>query len=376
MTPKLPRRQTARDRARLELEAKTFELEPVPGRRDDLAEGAVDAVGGASRHAVSQMSLGMSPRELAEDPHDAAEPARPGAEAPELAELAVDAPLPLWRQMLRVYVANRLAVISTVVLVLIVLACYLGPLLYHTNQTNAELALSQPENLPPSAHHIFGTDNYGWDELGRVMYGGEYSLALGALAGFITIVIGTLYGMVSGFFGGITDGIMMRVLDACLAIPYLFLLIALISVFHDTTSFLILVIGLTGWWGNARIIRSDALVIRDLEYSQASVSMGARRLHIIRRHIFPNSVSNIVTVGTFSVADAILFLSALGFLGFGIQPPATDWGTMMNSGTALLIDGYWWETYPVAIVFVTVILCINYMGDAMRDIFEVRLRER
>jgi peptide/nickel transport system permease protein len=288
----------------------------------------------------------------------------------------VDDAQPLWRQMLRIFAANRLAVLSVLVLVIIVLGCYVGPHFYVTNQSNANLALSQPENLAPSLQHPLGTDNNGFDVLGRIMYAGQYSLILGLIAGLITIFVGTTYGMVSGYFGGLTDGVLMRLLDAALSIPGLFLLVALITVFHRSTTFLILVIGLTGWFGNARIIRGDALVIRDLEYSQAASSMGARDFHIIRRHVFPNSISNIVTVGTFSVADAILFLSALGFLGFGIESPGTDWGTMMNLGTQVLINGYWWETYPVAFVFVTVILCINYIGDALRDVFEVRLRQR
>jgi peptide/nickel transport system permease protein len=284
--------------------------------------------------------------------------------------------VPMWRQMLRVYVSNRLAVLSSFVLVFITLACFVGPILYHTNQTNASEALFQPQNLPPSIHHLFGTDNNGWDELGRVMFGGEYSLTLGFLAGFITIVVGTTYGMVSGYFGGFLDAIMMRILDALLSIPYLFLLIALIAVFHNSTTFLICIIGFTGWWGNARIIRGDALAIRDLEFSQASTSMGGSKWHIIRKHVFPNSISNIVTVGTFSIADAILFLSSLGFLGLGILPPPTDWGTMLTQGVNLLVNGYWWEVYPVSAVFIIVVVCINYIGDALRDIFEVRLRER
>lgn len=287
-----------------------------------------------------------------------------------------DAPLPLWRQMFRVYVANRLAVLSTFVLIFIVLACFVGPHLYHTNQTNSNTLIGTPENVPPSAKYPLGTDNFGWNELGRVMFAGEYSLTLGLFAGVITILVGTVYGMVSGYVGGILDGALMRILDAFLSIPYLFLLISLISIFGRSTTFLIVLIGLTGWWGNARIIRGDALVIRDLEYSQAATSMGAGSMHIIRRHVFPNSVSNIVTVGTFSVADAILFLSALGFLGLGIQAPATDWGTMLTNGADQLQNGYWWEVYPVTIIFITVIVCINYMGDALRDIFEVRLRER
>jgi peptide/nickel transport system permease protein len=190
-------------------------------------------------------------------------------------------------------------------------------------------------------------------------------------------VVGTIYGMIAGFFAGITDTVMMRLLDALLSIPYFFFLITIISLFGRSTTFLILAIGLTGWWGNARIIRSDALLIRNLEYSQASTSMGASKWHIIRRHVFPNSISNIVTVATFSVADAILFLSALGFLGLGIQLPQTDWGTMLQDGTSQLQSAnYWWEVYPLAAIFILVVVAINYIGDALRDSFEVRLVER
>jgi peptide/nickel transport system permease protein len=291
--------------------------------------------------------------------------------------LRPDRPRSIGAQMLSVFLKNRLAVISTAVLAFIILSCFLGPLLYHTNQNNANLALYQTANLPPSWKHWFGTDNSGYDILGRVMYGGQTSLTLGFFAGLITIVIGTVYGMISGFFGGFLDAVMMRILDAFLSIPYIFLLIALVTIFHNSTTFLIILIGTTLWWGNARIIRGDALTIRELEYSQAATSMGASKMRIIRQHVFPNSISNIVTVGTFSVADAILALSALGFLGIGIQVPNTDWGAMLNQGVPLLqSNDYWWEVYPVTLVFITVIICINYIGDALRDSFEVRLFER
>jgi peptide/nickel transport system permease protein len=288
---------------------------------------------------------------------------------------ARDRPVPIWRQMLEVYIENRLAVVSTIVLAIIVLGCFIGPHFYMTNQTDAN-TLTTPLNSPPNSHYWLGTDDTGWDVLGRIMYAGQYSLTLGFLAGVITILVGTVYGMISGFFGGVVDAVLMRILDAALAIPYLFLLVALLAIFHNTTTFIILVIGLTGWFGNARIIRGDALVIRDLDYSRAAVSMGGTKAHVIRRHVFPNSISNIVTVGTFSIADAILALSALGFIGFMLSTPAVDWGSVMASGSQELVNGYWWEIYPCAIVFVTVIVCINYMGDALRDIFEVRLRKR
>jgi peptide/nickel transport system permease protein len=192
----------------------------------------------------------------------------------------------------------------------------------------------------------------------------------------ITIVVGTIYGMVSGFLGGIVDTIMMRFLDALLSIPLLFLLITLIAVFERSTVFLIVIIGVTGWFGNARIIRGDALLIKKLEYSQAATAMGASKWHIILRHVFPNSMSNIVTVATFSVADAILFLSTLGFLGLGIPTPQTDWGTMLQNGSVQQSNGFWWEIYPTALLFVLLIVAITYVGEALRDVFEVRLLER
>ena len=284
--------------------------------------------------------------------------------------------VPLWKQRLRIFLDNKLAIASVIFLFGVTAACFLVPWLHPTNQTNQALTFGHPWNQAPSVHHWLGTDSSGFDELGRIFYGGEYSLTLGFLAGFITIFVGTMYGMISGFIGGVTDSVMMRTLDAFLSIPYLFLLISLIAIFGRTTQFLILVIGFTLWWGNARIIRGDALLIRNLEYSQAATAMGASKWHIIRRHVFPNSISNIVTVATFSVADAILFLSALGFLGLGIQAPQTDWGTMLQAGSLQMQNGFWWEVFPLAAVFILVVVSINYIGDALRDAFEVRLLER
>jgi peptide/nickel transport system permease protein len=284
--------------------------------------------------------------------------------------------VPMWKQRLRIFVHNKLAIASVLFLLLTVGACFLVPLFHPTNQTNQALTFGLPWNQAPSWHHWLGTDSSGFDELGRIFFGGEYSLTLGFFAGFITIVVGTTYGMISGFAGGVTDTIMMRIIDAFLSIPYLFLLITLISIFNRSTVFLICIIGFTLWWGNARIIRGDALLIRNLEYSQAATAMGARKWHIIRHHVFPNSISNIVTVATFSIADAILFLSALGFLGLGIQAPPTDWGTMLQAGTSQIQNGFWWEIYPLALIFILVVVSINYIGDALRDCFEVRLLER
>ncbi|MDH2904010.1 MAG: ABC transporter permease [Actinomycetota bacterium] len=283
--------------------------------------------------------------------------------------------VPLWRQRLRIFLQNKLAIGSVIYLVIVVLFCYLGPIIWHFNETNQAAALFSTTNAPPSLHHILGTDGSGFDEFGRIMYGGEYSLSLGMLAGVITIVVGTIYGMISGFIGGVVDSTLMRILDAFLSIPIIFLLLTLITIFPRTSTSLIIIIGIIGWFGNARIIRGDALVIKELEYSQASRAMGAGWWHIIRRHVFPNSVSNIVTVATFAVADAILFLTTLGYLGLGIPAPATDWGTMLNNAAGVQ-PFYWWQVYPLAAFFILVIVAITYIGEALRDAFEVRLLER
>jgi peptide/nickel transport system permease protein len=287
-----------------------------------------------------------------------------------------DVPIPLWRQRLKVFMGNKLAIASCIYVIVLTIVCFIVPHVHPTNQTNQAIAFNTPQNEAPSGAHLLGTDSNGFDELGRIFYGGEYSLTLGFLAGVITIFVGTTYGMISGFFGGVVDAVMMRFIDAFLSIPYIFLLITLITVFGRSTVFLICIIGFTGWFTNARIIRGDALLIRNLDYAKASTSMGASKLHVIRSHVFPNSISNIVTVATFSVADAILFLSALGFLGLGIEPPQTDWGTMLQAGANQVQNGYWWEVYPLALVFILVIVAINYIGDALRDAFEVRLLER
>ncbi len=155
--------------------------------------------------------------------------------------------VPMWKQRLRIFVHNKLAVASVLFLFITIGACVLVPIFHPTNQTDQALTFGQAWNQAPSWHHWLGTDSGGFDELGRIFYGGEYSLTLGLFAGFITIVVGTTYGMISGFAGGVTDTIMMRIIDAFLSIPYIFLLITLISIFNRSTVFLICIIGFTLW---------------------------------------------------------------------------------------------------------------------------------
>ncbi len=282
----------------------------------------------------------------------------------------------LARRIFGVFVENKLAVVGVVVIVFFILFCYIGPLLYHTNQTNASTALFSPDNASPGKGHPLGTDSSGFDILGRLMYGGQVSLLVGIAAAAVATVFGTLYGAISGFFGSWVDALLMRIVDAFLSIPVLFLAIVLATVFRPSLVVFIFVIAFVSWLIPARLIRGQALSLRVREYVQAVRVMGGTRKRIVLRHIIPNSIGTIIVNATFTVADAILLLAALGYIGLGVPSPQTDWGSMLSNGTTYALDGYWWEIYPVGLCIVLVVVVFNFIGDALRDALEVRLQQR
>jgi peptide/nickel transport system permease protein len=272
-----------------------------------------------------------------------------------------------------VFLENRLALAAVVVFVLIVLFCYVGPLIYRTDQVHTNINVV---TQPPSRAHPLGTDNVGYDELGRLMVGGQTSLdvALGAAA--VAVVVGVLWGAVAGFSGGVVDALMMRIVDAILAIPALFLLLYLAAVTTPNVWILFAVVGLIAWLVPARLVRGETLSLRTRDYVQAVRLMGGGPFRIVIRHIVPNTIGTVVVNGTFQVADAILVVAALSFLGLGIPPPAANWGGMLSDGLNYAYSGYWWLIYPPGIIIVLTVVCFNLMGDALRDAFEVRLQRR
>jgi peptide/nickel transport system permease protein len=279
-------------------------------------------------------------------------------------------------QILRVFVENKLAVVGLVTIVAMVVFCFLAPHFYHTNQTNQQAALLNTENAPPGAGHPLGTDGTGFDILGRLMYGGQTSLIVGFASALVATVVGVIYGAISGFFGGWVDSLLMRIVDILLSIPVLFLLIAVVTIYHASESLLIIVIAFVSWLVPARLIRGETLSLRVREYVQAVSVMGGGRSRIIGRHIIPNAVGTIVVFATFQIADSILLLAALGFLGFGVPSPQTDWGTMLSNGADAAGNGWWWQIYPAGIAIVLVVVAFNFVGDALRDALEVRLQRR
>lgn len=287
--------------------------------------------------------------------------------------LAAEPTRSLFRRGLDVFAENRLAVGGVVVVVFLTLFCFVGPLIHHTDQIHVDLAGA---NQAPGGKHLLGTDQDGFDQLGRLMVGGRSSIEVGLAAAILATVLGTLWGAVAGYVGGVVDTIMMRVVDAALAVPPLFLLLVLAAIFTPTVPIMILVVALVSWLVTARLVRGEALSLRVREYVQAAKVMGVRGPRIVLRHIAPNAMGTIMVNATFQVADAILLVAALSYLGLGVPPPAIDWGGMLSHGTQYVYIGYWWLIYPPGIAIVLIVVAFNFIGDALRDAFEVRLQRR
>ena len=278
--------------------------------------------------------------------------------------------------VLRTFTKNKLAVAGVAIVLFMVLFCFVGPLIYHTDQTYTNILNS---NDPPSGAHLLGTDNNGYDILGRLMAGGQSSIEIGLAVAAVATCFGVVYGAVAGYFGKIVDAIMMRIVDILLAVPIVFLFIFVATTLTPNgTPLWMLIVVLAGlsWLGPARLVRGETLSLRTREYVSAVKVMGGRSRRIVLRHIIPNAIGTIIVNATFQVADAILILAILQFLGFSLPPPTATWGQMLSQGSSFLADGYWWEVYPALVAIILVVVAFNFIGDALRDSFEVRLQER
>ena len=275
------------------------------------------------------------------------------------------------RLAVRRFLRNRLAVAGLCVVAFFVLFCFVGPLVYSTDQTHTAL---QQVNLSPSGNHWLGTDAVGHDELGRLMYGGKVSLVVGLAAGVLATVIGTLWGATAGYAGGWIDAAMMRVVDAGIAIPALFILLVVSAITTPGLAGMILILGLVSWLVPSRLIRAETLSLKNRDYVLTLRAIGGTHARAILRHILPNSVSTIIVATTFQIADAILLVAYVSYLGLGVQPPSTDWGGMLSAGLNAAYSGYWWLILPPGLAIILVVWAFNAIGDGLRDAFDVRGR--
>lgn len=273
-----------------------------------------------------------------------------------------------WQRLKR----NHLALAGGAVVALLFVFSILAPLIspHEPNAINAWQVLA-----PPSWQHWFGTDELGRDVFSRVLFGARISLKVGFVAVGIAVLIGTVIGLISGFYSGIVDNILMRLVDIMLCFPAFFLILAVITFLEPSIWYIMLVIGLTGWMGVARLVRAETLSIREMDYITAARCIGCSDRRIIFRHILPNAMSPILVSATLGVAGAILTESALSFLGIGVQPPTPSWGNILTSGKDYIEFAWWLSLFPGLSILVTV-LAYNLLGEGIRDALDPRANRR
>ena len=277
-----------------------------------------------------------------------------------------------WRRFRR----NRVAVVALVVTFLIVLFSVGAPLISHfiTHKNMSEQFLLDRFKPPFSSGYILGADDLGRDELTRLAYGGRVSMMVAGLATLSAFVVGGTLGSVAGYYGRWIDSIIMRFVDVMLSIPALFLLIFINTLFSVGAVVLALVIASVSWMGLARLIRGEVMSLRDRDYVEAARVVGASDARIIARHMFPNVVPLVIVWSTLAVPVFIIVEASLSYLGLGVQVPTPSWGNMLTNAQAFMTHSWSLAVIPGAMIFLTV-LCINLLGNGLRDALDPRLSE-
>jgi oligopeptide transport system permease protein len=290
---------------------------------------------------------------------------------PEISALpgaAPEAGSSLWSDAWHRLRQNRLAVFGGAVLVLLVLACIIGPFCFHASYEDQDLALGA---TAPSAQHWLGTDTLGRDLLVRILYGARISLGVGLCATVVALTIGVLYGATAGYVGGKVDGFMMRVVDIMYALPFTIFVILLTVFFGRNIVLLFVAIGAVEWLTMARIVRAQVQSLRKMEFIEAARSLGLSNRRIILRHMIPNILGPIIVYTTLTIPAVMLLEAFLSFLGLGVQIPMSSWGTLIKDGSEKMEEYWWLLVFPGALFSLT-LFSLNFLGDGLRDALDVR----
>ncbi|MCG8516354.1 MAG: ABC transporter permease [Halanaerobiales bacterium] len=278
----------------------------------------------------------------------------------------------LWQITVRQFKKNKLAVIGLTIFMLFVLIAILAPVLAPYDPTEIDLF---KVHQAPDREHLLGTDELGRDVLSRLLYGARITLLVGVSSMIFSVLLGTLVGAVGGYYGGLIDNVLMRITDVALSFPSIILLIIIAAYFKTTVFGMIVILGITGWMGIARLIRGEFLSLKQKEYVIASQAIGNRDFRTIFRHILPNATAPLIVAATLRVGYSILFESALSWLGIGIKPPTPTWGNMLSNAQSDIFQAPWLAVWPGVMIFLTV-LTINFIGDGLRDALDPKLKNK
>ena len=263
---------------------------------------------------------------------------------------------------------NRLAVVGAIVLVVIGVACVVAPWFMSYGYEQQDLVLGA---APPSAAHWLGTDPFGRDLLVRILYGGRVSLMVGFIATAVALLIGVTWGATAGYIGGRLDAVMMRIVDILYALPFMIFVVLLTVVFGRSMFLLFLAIGAVEWLTMARIIRGQVQGLRQQEFVEAAISLGLSRGAIIARHVIPNALGPLIVYTTLTIPSVMLLEAFISFLGLGVQPPASSWGSLISDGVETMEEYPWLLIFPGIVLSMT-LFALNFLGDGLRDALDVR----
>lgn len=280
----------------------------------------------------------------------------------------------MWQEMWRNYKKNPSAMVGLAVIIIIVIVAIAAQFIYDYNIDIVQQNIKERFMEPGTAGHLLGTDNYGRDELIRILYGAKYSLAVGIVSVAISCLVGSTLGLIAGYYGGVIENIILRVCEVFMGIPSVLLGIAIMSAFGQSLFVLMLAVGLVYVPMFARTARAAVLPVREEEYIEAARVSGVNDFKIIFGHVLPNSLSPIIVQVTMGVANGILSASFLSFLGLGVPVPAPEWGAMLSSGREFIRDYGYLTTFPGLAIMITV-LAINLMGDGLRDALDPKLKQ-
>lgn len=274
----------------------------------------------------------------------------------------------------RIFGKNKLALVGFIILMLFIILSILAPVITPYDRDTIDLAMIETS---PSREHLLGTDELGRDVLTRLLYGGRVSLGVGLAATVLQLVIGITLGAIAGYFGGVADSIIMRLVDIMMCFPFFVIAISMAAIMEPSVVSLVIIIGILQWTNIARIVRVEILSLKQREFIEAGRVLGLNSFEMITRHLLPNLLAPLIVYTTLAIANGILLEAGLSFLGMGVRQPQPSWGNMLTAAQSMrVLKSQWWLWIPPGLMVFLTVLSINFLGDGLRDGLDPKLKRR